>query len=229
MIISEIKNPLYKIEPIKMKNDSFIKGVQPPLPQSYNFFMVCCGAPGSGKSTFWLNLINKKSKNNFYKKFDKIFIFSNSLHTITQKIKLPEDRMFQGTGELESVIESLQDSEDKVLIVLDDVISEIKNDSFFMKLLYNRRHQAGGISIILATQVWNKLNLALRKVASHLVLFNSDNKKELTSIYDDFIRMPRNIYDEVIKYVFDKKHNFLFLDCANNLYYKNFNALLIEE
>ena len=76
-----------------------------------------------------------------------------------------------------------------------------------MKLLYNRRHQAGGISIILATQVWNKLPLSLRKVASHLVLFNSDNKKELSSIYDDFIRVERPIYDEIIKFVFDRKRS----------------------
>lgn len=229
MIISEIKNPTYEIEPIKMKNDAFIPGVEPPLPQAFNFMMICCGSPGSGKSTFFLNLINKKSKNTYYKKFHKIFIFSNSLHTISQKIKLPEDRMFQGTKELPDVIESVKESDDKVLIILDDVISEIKSDEFFMKLLFNRRHIAGGISIILMTQVWNKLPLPLRKVASHLVLFNSTNKKELTSIYDDFVTLEREVYDQVVRYVFDKKHNFLFMDTANNLYYKNFNLLTIQE
>jgi adenylate kinase len=229
MIISEIKNPTYEIEPIKMKNDAFIPGVEAPLPQAFNFMMICCGAPGSGKSTFFLNLINKRSKNTYYKKFHKIFIFSNSLHTISQKIKLPEDRMFQGTKELPDVIESVKESDDKVLIILDDVISEIKSDEFFMKLLFNRRHIAGGISIILMTQVWNKLPLPLRKVASHLVLFNSTNKKELTSIFDDFVTLPREVYDQVVRYVFDKKHNFLFMDTANNLYYKNFNPLTIQE
>ena len=228
-IINETKNTTYEIEAIKMSNDSFIKGVEPPLPQMYNFFMVCCGAPGSGKTTFFLNLINKKSKQTFYKKFNKVFIFSNSLHTITQKIKLPDDRMFNGIEDLPDVVEQLKSEDDKALIILDDVISDIKNNEFFMKLLYNRRHIGGGVSIVILTQTWNKLPLALRKVASHLVYFNSSNKKELQSIYEDFIALDEKTYKAVCDYVFDKKHNFLFLDTVNKIFYKNFNQLTITQ
>ena len=229
MQIKEIKNDAYTIEAIPMNNDAPIPHVLPPLPQFYNFFMIVCGQPGSGKTCFFLNLINKKSKHTFYKKFDRLYIFSNSLHTISQKIKLPDDRLHHGIDDLEEVVDELAQEKYRTLIILDDVISDIKNNEFFMKLLYNRRHIGGGISIVILTQVWNKLPLSLRKVASHVVLFNTANKKEYDSIYGDFINMKRETFDEIIKYTFDKKHAFLFLDTVNKLFYKNFNLLSFEE
>ena len=111
--IKEIKNDKLKINPIKMKNDAIIKDVVAPLPNNYGFFLCIVGKPNSGKSTFWMNLIVKKERAVYYKKFDKIFIFSNSLKTITTKINLPEDRLFDGIGELESVIDSIRDDDDK--------------------------------------------------------------------------------------------------------------------
>ena len=227
--ISETKNDLYKISPIKMSNDAPIPNVHPPLPQNYNFFMIICGQPGSGKTCFMLNLINKKNKHSLYKKMDRVFLFSNSLHTIGEKIKLPEERMFNGLDELEEVVEGLKSENHRALIILDDVISDIKNNDFFMKLLYNRRHIGGGVSIIIMTQVWNKLPLGLRKVASQLVFFNTSNKKEFQSIYDDFINIKRETFDEIIKYIFDDKHNFMFLDTVNKQFFKNFNLLTFSE
>ena len=229
MDIHEIKNNTYKIEPIHMKNDSLIKGVLPPIPSAYNFYMIICGGPGSGKTCFFLNLINKKSKHTLYKKFDKIYIFSNSLHTIGEKIHLPEDRLQNGIGNLEAVIEEIKQLDDRVLFVFDDVISSIKDNAVFMELLFNRRHIGGGVSIVILTQVWNKLPLALRKVATEVVLFNTSNKKEFTSIFDDFVNIKRESFDAIIKYTFDKKHSFLFLDTINKLFYKNFNLLSFQE
>jgi hypothetical protein len=48
MNIKEIKNKAYKIEPIKMANDSLIKNVQEPLPNRYGFFILLIGKPNSG-------------------------------------------------------------------------------------------------------------------------------------------------------------------------------------
>lgn len=229
MHIKETKNDAYSIDAIPMNNDAPIPNVLPPLPQFYNFFMIVCGQPGSGKTCFFLNLINKKSKHTFYKKFDQVHILSNSLHTISQKIKLPEDRLHHGIDDLEDLVDQLSTQKDRALIILDDVISDIKNNEFFMKLLYNRRHIGGGISIVILTQVWNKLPLSLRKVAGHVVLFNTSNKKEFDSFFGDFINEKRETFDEIIKYTFDKKHSFLFLDTDKKQFYKNFNLLTFEE
>lgn len=229
MNIHEITNKAYVIEPIKMANDSIIKNCEPPLPCQYGFFMICVGRPGSGKSTFWINMINKRSKNTFYKKFDKVYIFSNSLHTITSKIKLPDDRLFNGIDELETVIEDEKKGTDKILVILDDVISDIKDTDFFLKLLYNRRHIAGSVSIIITTQVYNKLKLPLRKVATHLVLFNTSNKKEFDSIFQDFINLKRETFDDIVRYVFKDSHDFLFINTVDNIFYRNFNRLEFDE
>ena len=124
--ISESTNLFYKIIPYKMKNDQEIANVQPPLPDIYNFFMLLIGKPNSGKSTFWLNLVNKKSKHTFYKKFDKIFIFSNSLGTIQDKISLGEDRLFEGINDLFNVIQRIKTIEEKTMIIIDDCMTDIK-------------------------------------------------------------------------------------------------------
>ena len=62
MKIIEYKNSNYKIDEIKMTNDAPIKNVMAPLPENYNFFMLLISKPGGGKTTWWLNLINEKSK-----------------------------------------------------------------------------------------------------------------------------------------------------------------------
>lgn len=173
-------------------------------------------------------MINKKAKNTYYKKFDKVYIFSNSFKTITEEIKLPIDRIYDGISELQDVVESLYD-DDKVLIILDDCISDIKNDKFMMKLIYNRRHIAGGISIIIATQVYNKLALSLRKCANDLVLYNTSNKRELDSIYEDYICLEKKVYFDLVRYCFkDDKHTFIWIKNETGRFFKNFNEIIIK-
>ena len=230
-IINEIVNPIYKITPITMKNDKEIKNVKPPLPQFYNFALFIVGPPGSGKTTFFLNLISK-SKHSYYKKFNRVYIFSNSLHTITQKIKLPDERLFTGIDELENVVADLAAQEERALIILDDVISDVKDDKFFKHLFYNRRHIGGGISLMIISQVYNRFPLSLRKALSHLAFFNNSNKKELKSVFDDFIyiiiRCDEKTFDAITDYIFDDKHNFMFLEVNDKIFYKNFNRLEIK-
>ena len=108
MNITETKNKNYTIDPIKMSNDCIICQVEPPLPNYYGFFMMIVGRPNSGKSTLWINLINNRKKNTYYKKFDKVYIFSKSLKTITTKIKLPDDQLFDGIDDLEALLETIK-------------------------------------------------------------------------------------------------------------------------
>ena len=99
------------------------------------------------------------------------------------------------------------------------------------KIAMNRRHlcgEGGSVSIILTTQVLNKIPASIRKSASHLILFNTKNKREIDCIFDEIILIPKKDFYDIMKYVFDKKHNFLYLDINqdhNKMFHKNFNQL----
>ena len=225
----EIKHDKLTITPFKMSNDGIIPDVEDPLPNNYGFFMLLIGAPGSGKSTLWLNLITNKEKHGYYKKFDKIHIFSNSLKTITRKIHLPDDRLHDGIGDLEETIENIKDTEDKVLLIIDDCVTDLKSPDYLLKLIYNRRHLAGGISIIITSQVYNKIHLAIRKASNTLVLFATGNKKEIASVYQDFMNIPEKEYNAITTYCFRQgAHDFMVYQTCSGRFYHNFNQLKLE-
>ena len=227
MKIKEVANAKYKLDAYKMANDALIEHVSEPFPAYYNFFIILCGRPGCGKTNLFLNMINKKGC--YHKKFDKVYIFSNSLHTITATISLPDDRLIHGIDDLEDIIQKIEHTDDKVLIILDDVVTDIKDSDIMQRLIFNRRHLAGGVSLVIITQVYNKLKPSLRKCCTDLVLFNTSNKRELESIYADFINIDKADFYTIIKHCFAGEcHNFIWIDNTDNTYYHNFNKLSIE-
>ena len=172
--IIEEENNKYKIEPIKMANDLVIPNVDSPLPSHYGFFILLVGKPNSGKTNFGLNLLQKnKNKNSYYKKFERVHIFSNSLKTITSKIDLAEDRIHHGCDDLESVVEEEKDSDNKLLFIIDDCVTDLKDSDFMLKLIYNRRHLSKSISLIITSQVYKKIIMKIRKCCTDLILSNS--------------------------------------------------------
>ena len=229
--ISEIENDRYKINPIKMANDCIIPNIDDPISKHFGFFCLLIGKPNSGKSTYWINLLQKsKNKNSYYKKFDKVHIFSNSLKTITTKLKLPDDRLHHGLGDLEEVVEIEKDSDNKILFIIDDCVTDLKDSDFMLKLIYNRRHIAKSISIIITSQVYNKISLKIRKCCNDLVLFNTGSKKELQSIYEDLINIDKDDYYKIIKHCFSgSSHDFLVFKTEDGSWFHNFNRLLINE
>ena len=194
----------------------------------YNFFLLVCGAPGSGKSSLWINLITRREHNTYYKKYDKIYIFSASLKTINQKIKLPEDRLYDNLGDLEMLIDSVKDSDDRILIIIDDLVADLKSEAYFLKFVFNRRHLAGGISIILTTQVYNKIPLPIRKASSDIILFSTGQKRELSSIYNDFVNIPEADFNKIIQHCFKGKHDFMVYTTEDCNFYRNFNLLVLD-
>ncbi len=226
--LSETKNSVYEVEPVVMSNDAKIKGTKAPLPREYNFFMIMIGKPGSGKTTLWINLINKANKQTFYQKFDHVFIFTNSFGTISQEINVPDEYVFNGLDKLGETIDLLSSIESKKsLIVIDDCMGDIKpTDPVFTKLIANRRHIGGGVSIILTTQVFNRIPLAFRKMASDLIFFSSSNKKEIDSVFTDYSSLTKYEFQNVIHYCFKGGiHEFLWLDVRTEKYYHNFNLI----
>ena len=209
-----------------------------PLPQMLNFFLLICGRPGSGKTTLILNLICKRGKM-YNKKFDKIFVFSPSLLTLKDNPfeDLPEDQMDTELTEenLTQALENIKESGEKCLFILDDVVNDMKKSTalqnLLSKMLMNRRHLAGAggsCRFIITTQVYNKIPAPIRKTASHIIIFHTKNKKELDTIFDELIIIPQKDFYEILKYCFDKKNHFLYIDTNKSydkMFHKNFNCL----
>ena len=212
-----------------------------PLPQMLNFFLLIAGRPGSGKTSLILNLVCKRGKM-YNKKFDKIFVYSPSLLTMKENPfeELEEDQVYTDLNEenLNYALDSIEGSGEKVLFIMDDVANDMKKSAgvqtLLSKMLMNRRHLAGAggsCSFIITTQVYNKIPAPIRKTASHIIIYHTRNKKELETIFDELIIIPQKDFFEILKYCFDKKHHFLYIDInksQDKMFHKCFNQLEIS-
>jgi hypothetical protein len=151
---------------------------------------------------------------------------------------LPEEQKFEELSEeiLQGVLDEIRDSGEKVLFIMDDVVNDMKKERrleiLLSKVLMNRRHQCGSggaLSVWITTQVYNKVPAPVRKCASHLCLYETKNRMELDSMYNEVIvGLNKMEWYQLCKYVWDKKFNFFYIDSTksfNNMYHKNFNNL----
>lgn len=227
-----------KISKFNFSCDDVDESIPKPLPQILNFFMLVCGRPGSGKTSLILNLVCKRGKM-FNKKFDKVYVFSPSLLTMTDEPfgELPEEQVHTelNVENFERALSDIADTGEKILFILDDVVNDMKKNmaiqTLLSKALMNRRHLAGAggsTSFIITTQVYNKIPAPIRKTASHIILYHTRNKKEIETIYDELIVLPKDDFYEILKYCFDKRHNFIYIDINKSydkMFHKCFNQL----
>ena len=217
--------------------DDIEEGIPHPLPQTLNFFMLIAGKPGSGKTSLILNLIAKQNKN-YNKRFDRIYIYSPSLTTIKNSPfdDIPEDQIYDELS-VETLVQaqqSIKDTGEKILFILDDVVNDMKLKGVqveLTKMLMNRRHLAGSggsSAFILTTQVYNKIPAPIRKTATQVVIYSTKNISELNTIFQELILIPRDHFFAILRYCFDKKHNFMYIDVNKSfdkMFHKNFNQL----
>ena len=222
----------------KFSCDDKDESIPLPLPQMLNFFLLVNGRPGSGKTSLILNLVAKRGKL-YNKKFDKVYVFSPSLITMAKNPfeDLPDNQLHTELTEenLTTALEEISNSGEKILFIIDDCVNDMKKSAalqtLLSKMLMNRRHLAGSggsTSFIITTQVYNKVPAPIRKTASHIIIYHTKNKKELETIYDELIIIPLKDFYQILKYCFDKKHNFVYIDVDKSydkMFHKNFNAL----
>lgn len=219
------------------------KSISKPLPRK-SFSMLIIGRPGSGKTNLLLNLITKRGKG-FNRKFDKVYVISPSLGTISDDDPfelIPDEQKFENVNieVLDTICETIKNSGEKVLLILDDCIADLRGrgnasvENKLQKIFFNRRHlcgSGGSCSIIATSQTWTKIDPKLRKSCSHYCLFENRNKKEIAAVFDEVILIPYKEFMDVFKFVFDKKYNFMFIDNTENqdrMLHKNFNLLDIS-
>lgn len=213
-----------------------------PLPQSLNFFLGINGKPGTGKTSLLLNLLCKRNKL-YNNKFDKVYVWSPSLGTVEGDPfgSLPEEQMFTDLDEdnLKEVLQDIEDSGEKVCFVMDDVVNSIKKSPEIERILcmiaMNRRHlcgAGGGVSLILTSQVYNKVSCPLRKCFSHLIQLNGKQRKELDSLAEEHVCLPKDDFYKVVRHCFKKKHDFMYLDLgkeSERMFHHNFNPLVLSQ
>tara|TARA_R110001632_G_scaffold93676_1_gene199301 strand:+ start:601 stop:1383 length:783 start_codon:yes stop_codon:yes gene_type:complete len=214
-----------------------------PLPQQGGFAMLIVGKPRSGKTNLLLNLTTKAHKN-FNRKFDSVYLWSPSVHTMENDPfeLLPDDQKFDSLTlqNLQSVLAEVKDSGNKALFIFDDVIADMRGkgkaqlENLLHKVFFNRRHLAGkggSVSIVATSQTYNKIDPKIRRTASHLVFFENKNKKEIDTIFDEVILIPKKEYFDVMRYVYDKPFQFMYVDTTlpdDRMMFKNFNQLEIK-
>ena len=200
----------------KFSCDAVDKSIPKPLPQAGGFGLLIIGKPGMGKTSL-------------------ITMEDDPFETI------PDDQKYESasTENIEDVLETIKDSGEKVLLVLDDCISEIRGkgrgevEQLLEKIFFNRRHlcgAGGSCSIIATSQTYNKIPPKLRKTASQIVFYKNLHKKELDSIFDEMILIPKKEFYDVCQYIYKRKHDFMYLDTSlepHKMIHRNFNPLNI--
>tara|TARA_R100000951_G_scaffold73235_2_gene61617 strand:- start:1029 stop:1796 length:768 start_codon:yes stop_codon:yes gene_type:complete len=226
----------------KFSCDDIDDTIPPPLPQKGGFAMLIVGKPGMGKTSLILSLVCKSGKA-FNRKFDRVYVWSPSLITMEGDPfeMIPDDQKYEeATFEnIQGVLDEIKDSGDKVLFIFDDVIADLRGkgkgaiENLLQKIFFNRRHLAGAggsVSIIATSQTYNKIDSKLRKTASQLVFYENKQKRERESIFDEIILIPKQEYIDALRFIYDKKHNFMYIDTTlpeNKMIHKNFNQLII--
>ena len=210
------------------------------------------GFSSSGKTTLWNQLLmahpTKKKKGIprfYYRFFDKIFLISPSKDTLPlDKLKLNPSRVYSKYENdiIDEIIEEEKEGENlNNLIVIDDSVKHIKNNSKVHSLLLNRRHLThnpdeegqAGLGVLITSQKYNALDLIMRTNMSDIFLFKSENSKELKAIKEELMMdLSPKQQDEILKKAWAKKYGFLLIkgyEPTSSRYYINFDKVVFPE
>lgn len=236
MSITVKKNKLLEIKKIKMKCDPSLGNIVEPL-QDANFCYIISAPPGSGKTSLIMNLLTNKLM--YKRRFDKIYWFSPSSHTVD--IPIPEDQIIEGYDAdiVNDIIDDINDDEEldtrHILFIFDDCVSDLKkSDKTLGKLAFNRRHKihGGSLSLIFTTQMLNAIPTSIRRNSSGVFIFMTNSDKERDIIKKEYVNLPSYMTDKMLRLVFKKPHNFLFINTKtqniNKKYYNGFDKMEIN-
>ena len=145
--------------------------------------------------------------------------------------KLPDSRYkltFSFTSSTLTVATTFDD-EGNNCIIFDDMGAYLKNHDIkklLKEIVMNRRHKH--VSIYFLVQTYFSIEKDIRKLFSNLFIFKV-SKHELNTIYDELIEHKREYVDEIIKLVYNKPYNYMFVNTDTQRIFSNFDELIIED
>lgn len=198
-------------------------------------FTYIVGRPQSGKSNLVQNFF--KCKELLRKCFHNVFYISPSSSSLKDDVfnVLDDSKRFTDLNaeSLEAILNKCESTEktEKNMIVIDDCAASLKNhdlEKMFSRLVLNRRHTGGGVSIIIISQSYNLLPLTLRKMLDNLILFKP-TFDEFELINEELLRINRKELKKVYKFFFDEKYKFLMYNVEHGKYFKNFDKVEFDD
>ena len=173
------------------------------------------GKPGQGKTSLIYSFM--KSKKLLSKVYDKIYLFQPEQSRASMKDKLfdqlPEEQKFD-----ELTFENLQyvkdnlEPDENTCIIFDDMGAYLKNNEtrkLLKEMIMNRRHYK--ISIYFLVQTYYSIEKDVRKLFSNLIIFKI-SPHEMLNITSEQIEQHNDKINDLVKIVYDKKFNFLFIN-----------------
>ena len=225
--------------PTMICDKSLGSSIPPPFPSSHHF-MVICGGPGQGKTSFALGTYFN-THGPLRKKFNNVYIVvpptsrgsvkddpfkDHNPKKMSDELSLEFLHKVHTQGEVNPILKTPQNT----LLYLDDVGAELKNKNIQKKLkqiIWNRRHLR--TSIVMLCQNYKSLSLDLRKTISHLVCFKPSNLSEWGAIGSELLAIPKNQMQDLYDSVYQEPHDLLFAETNTGILHRNFNKLNIIE
>jgi hypothetical protein len=114
-------------------------------------------------------------------------------------------------------------------VIIDDFADILKDKHIVMmlnKMLIKARHLCCGF--IFTLQSYYYYPKILRKQLTYITIFKPKNIEEWNSIAKELLNMNSDDALTLFNYVFDEPYTHIDVDLVQNIYYKNFNKLLIS-
>jgi hypothetical protein len=197
---------------------------------------LLCGRAGSGKTSLLFSMF--KSPDIFKKVFHNIFLFQPfaSASSVKNNVfdAIDEEQKFNELNEenLSGVMETVRNEDKKYnnCIIFDDMTAYLKYgevEKLLKELVFNRRHYR--TSIFFLVQSYVSVPSQIRKLFSNLFIFKV-SKKELETIRDEILEaIPKDCVGELAKLVFDKPHEYLFINADSQRLFKKFDEIIIHD
>lgn len=239
MKIKIVENEKPELQKIKFNCDEKICDKLDEFPMirdnlnTYNTTLII-GRQGSGKTSLTINFVKKLYK----KKFNKIYVFMpetsrNSLH---QKIfdVLPPEQLFEELNydNITEVYEQLKENSKnghKSLIIMDDVQKALKDGnviSQFKNIVANQRHLK--VVNLILLQNYFALDNKVREIVNNVIFFKMD-KKQTQKIFEETAEMPKDVFEEINKIVFDEPHKWVLINQRQKRIYSMFDEIVIDD
>lgn len=240
MSITIKKNPTHKLKIPEFLCDGCLKENVPPpyhlLVSGYKF-TVLCSRPGGGKTSMLVALFKDKAL--LRKTYNNIILACppESLKSMKNKHNpfkdLSEEKYFTSLQDIDVIREMVKyyaSEKENSCIIIDDLASQLKDNhiqNILSDLVFNRRHYR--CSIILLTQIYNRIPLSIRKLINVICVLYKPSKKEMENIVDELLEFKPEVVDEIMKISFNKQYDTLWIDVPTQRLYAGSDELIIND